>query len=304
LIKNVEVKNLGPVKRWKANLAGLNFFIGPNASGKSWVNMALYIMVTASKADIDEKLRSIFPVKKLKDIVSWGAEEAEVNVDDIVKLKIKGEEVYFSKDLDLRWDTNFISMPHQTLASIDFLTRLSETEYPEIHEAVWKNIVTGVEEKIGTKFSIKRNRMVASFDGHELDINYAAGGYKTFSLIYLALKRGIITPGGLVFIENPEEHLHPEWQVIMAEVLVEMALKGVQLFVTTHSDYLIKVNNLMQEIPELKEKVAAYLFTTEHPQRLVVDKRGIDLLPLIETFYKLYEEELHLVMGEYDVHQM
>jgi len=298
LIKNVEVKNLGPVKRWKANLAGLNFFIGPNASGKSWVNMALYIMVTASKADIDEKLRSIFPVKKLKDIISWGAEEAEVNVDDIVKLKIKGEEVYFSKDLDLRWDTNFISMLHQSPASIDFLTRLSETEYPKIHEVVWKNIVTGVEEKIGTKFSIKRNRMVASFDGHELDINYAAGGYKTFSLIYLALKRGIITPGGLVFIEEPEEHLHPEWQVIMAEVLVEMALKNVQLFVTTHSDYLIKkVNNLMQKIPELKEKVAAYLFTSNgHPQRLVVDKRGIDLLPLIETFYKLYEEELHLVM--------
>ena len=298
MIKNVEVKNLGPVKRWKANLASLNFFIGPNASGKSWVNMALYIMVTASEKNIDEKLRSIFPVKKLKDIVSWGAEEAEVNVDDIVKLKIKGEEVYFSKDLDLRWDTNFISMPHQTLASIDFLTRLSETEFPEIHEAVWKNIVTGVEEKIGTKFSIKRNRMVASFDGHELDINYVAGGYKTFSLIYLALKRGIITPGGLVFIENPEEHLHPEWQVTMAEVLVEIALKNVQLFVTTHSDYLIKkVNNLMQEIPELKEKVAAYLFTSDgHPQRLVVDKRGIDLLPLIETFYKLYEEELHLVM--------
>lgn len=298
MIKNVEVKNLGPVKRWKANLAGLNFFIGPNASGKSWVNMALYIMVTASKADIDEKLRSIFPVKKLKDIISWGAEEAEVNVDDIVKLKIKGEEVYFSKDLDLRWDTNFISMLHQSPASIDFLTRLSETEYPKIHEVVWKNIVTGVEEKIGTKFSIKRNRMVASFDGHELDINYAAGGYKTFSLIYLALKRGIITPGGLVFIEEPEEHLHPEWQVIMAEVLVEMALKNVQLFVTTHSDYLIKkVNNLMQKIPELKEKVAAYLFTSNgHPQRLVVDKRGIDLLPLIETFYKLYEEELHLVM--------
>ena len=298
MIRNVEVKNLGPVKRWKANFSGLNFFIGPNASGKSWVNMALYIMVTASKADIDEKLRSIFPVKKLKDIVSWGAEEAEVNVDDIVKLKIKGEEVYFSKDLDLRWDTNFISMPHQTPASIDFLTRLSETEYPKIHEVVWKNIVTGVEEKIGTKFSIKRNRMVASFNGHELDINYVAGGYKTFSLIYLALKRGIITPGGLVFIENPEEHLHPEWQVTMAEVLAEMALKNVQLFVTTHSDYLIKkVNNLMQKIPELKEKVAAYLFTSNgHPQRLVVDKRGIDLLPLIETFYKLYEEELHLVM--------
>lgn len=298
MIRNVEVKNLGPVKRWKANFSGLNFFIGPNASGKSWVNAAIYIMSTASKVDVDEKLRSIFPVKKLEDIISWGAEEAEVNVDDIVKLKIKGEEVYFSKDLDLRWDTNFISMPHQTLASIDFLTRLSETEYPEIHEAVWKNIVTGVEEKIGTKFSIKRNRMVASFDGHELDINYAAGGYKTFSLIYLALKRGIITPGGLVFIENPEEHLHPEWQVTMAEVLVEIALKNVQLFVTTHSDYLIKkVNNLMQEIPELKEKVAAYLFTSDgHPQRLVVDKRGIDLLPLIETFYKLYEEELHLVM--------
>ena len=293
----IEVKNLGPVKRWKANFSGLNFFIGPNASGKSWVNAAIYIMSTASKVDVDEKLRSIFPVKKLEDIILWGAEEAEVNVDDI-KLKIKGEEVYFSKDLDLRWNANFISMPYQSPASIDFLTQLFETEYPEIAEVVWSNIVTKVEEKIGTKFSIKRNRIVASFDGRELGVNYAGGGYKTFSLICLALKRGLVVPGGIVFIEEPEEHLHPEWQVIMAEVLVEMALKNVQLFVTTHSDYLIKkVNNLMQKIPELKEKITAYLFTSDgYPQRLAVDRRGIDLLPLTETFYKLYEEELRLII--------
>jgi len=51
----------------------------------------------------------------------------------------------------------------------------------------------------------------------------------------------------------------------------------------------------MQKIPELKEKLLHILFTSSgEPERLVVDRRGIDLMPLVETFYKLYEEELHL----------
>ena len=327
LISHIEVKNLGPVKKWEANLANLNFFIGPNASGKSYVNMALYAMLivaTKEKVDIDKKLRFVFQEKEIKNLISWKERKAEILLKingNILNLRInKGKKAYLSKNTTVNLSSdniNFISMPdvlnvysainlfvkeHAGSLGvseniIDFLIRLLNLEYPE-RAKVWKDILKEMEEKIEAKFSIERDRIIASFNKREkINIERVASGLKTFSLIYLALKQGIIAPGGIVFIEEPEEHLHPKWQIIMAEVLVKMALKGIQLFVSTHSDYLLKkVNNLMQKTPELKEKITAYLFTPDgKPKRLGIDKRGIDLLPLLNTFYKLYEEEQELI---------
>jgi predicted ATPase len=46
-------------------------------------------------------------------------------------------------------------------------------------------------------------------------------------------------PGQLVYIEQPEIHLHPRAQVAMAEVLARAALRGVRVVVETHSDRLL-----------------------------------------------------------------
>jgi predicted ATPase len=42
-----------------------------------------------------------------------------------------------------------------------------------------------------------------------------------------------------LIIEEPEAHLHPENQRILAKFLVRLIRKGIKLFITTHSDYLL-----------------------------------------------------------------
>ncbi len=46
-------------------------------------------------------------------------------------------------------------------------------------------------------------------------------------------------PGQLVFIEQPEIHLHPKAQVAMAGLLADAAKRGVQLVIETHSSLLL-----------------------------------------------------------------
>jgi len=46
-------------------------------------------------------------------------------------------------------------------------------------------------------------------------------------------------PGQLVYIEQPEIHLHPRAQYAMAEVLADAALQGKRLVVETHSSLLL-----------------------------------------------------------------
>ncbi len=324
MINFIEVKNLGPVKEWKANFRELNIFIGPNGSGKSYVNMVLYSMLQVANrknndGDIKQKLQFVFQEKEVKRLITWKEREAKVSIymdeGELILELYKQKEPIFQKNINKKIpidEINFISMPDvlnvysainiftqehpgslgvsETI--IDFLTRILNLEYPEKAKN-WKNLLKKIENKINARFSVEKGKITASFKREKLNIERVASGLKTFSLIYLALKQGIIASGGILFLEEPEEHLHPEWQVIMAEILVEMALKGVQIFVSTHSDDLLKkVNNLLQKDSNLKDKVKAYLFTTDgFPKELEIDVRGIDLLPLLETFYKLYEEE-------------
>lgn len=67
------------------------------------------------------------------------------------------------------------------------------------------------------------------------------------SLFGLALYLGYqAKPGDILMIDEPELNLHPRNQLKMAELLVRLVGIGVRVFVTTHSDYIIKqINSMM-----------------------------------------------------------
>ncbi len=60
--------------------------------------------------------------------------------------------------------------------------------------------------------------------------------------------RGIVRQGDLLIIEEPESHLHPGAQTIIAKTLARLARAGVQVLITTHSNYLLQqISNLIRE---------------------------------------------------------
>lgn len=85
----------------------------------------------------------------------------------------------------------------------------------------------------------------------------------------------LIEPGNILIIEEPEAHLHPENQRLMAKLLVRLIRAGVYVIITTHSDFLLdQLSNylLLSTVPEEKrqpfdqelylsiEELGAYVF--------------------------------------------
>ena len=68
--------------------------------------------------------------------------------------------------------------------------------------------------------------------------------------------RHVAKPGDLLIVDEPELNLHPENQRRVARLFARLVNLGIRVFVTTHSDYLIKeINTLMllnQDKPYLK----------------------------------------------------
>jgi predicted ATPase len=72
----------------------------------------------------------------------------------------------------------------------------------------------------------------------------------------------VAEPGQLVYIEQPELHLHPRAQVALAQVLADAANRGVRVVAETHSSLLLLgVQTLIAEGKLEPEKVMLHWFS-------------------------------------------
>ena len=89
---------------------------------------------------------------------------------------------------------------------------------------------------------ISRRRKENRFD---IPLHLASSSARGLSDLYFYLKH-VAEPGQILIIDEPESHLSPTNQVLMARLLVFCVNSGLKVLITTHSDYIVKeINNLI-----------------------------------------------------------
>lgn len=86
-----------------------------------------------------------------------------------------------------------------------------------------------------------------------------ASGIKSLGMIHILCLAGFISPKSLLVIDEPEAHLHPEWQIHFAELMVNLVSQGNYILLTSHSPYLIEALKLYSDRDEVKDRTAFYL---------------------------------------------
>jgi hypothetical protein len=71
-------------------------------------------------------------------------------------------------------------------------------------------------------------------------VNIADVGFGVSQALPVLAALRAAAQGQLVYIEQPELHLHPSAQSLMADILVGAALQGIRVVVETHSDLLLR----------------------------------------------------------------
>ncbi|MBM4031135.1 MAG: hypothetical protein FJ291_05050 [Planctomycetes bacterium] len=155
------------------------------------------------------------------------------------------------------------------------------------------------------------------FKGTDIPIQRSSSTVSELAPLILYL-RHLVEPGSVLVIEEPEAHLHPENQRVVAKCLVELVRLGVYVLITTHSDWLIsqlsslvklsrveprvraQVLHLPGELSLAPESVGAYVFSYDHAaqgyniNRLAVDDEGIPEDEFLRIHEVLYEESLSI----------
>lgn len=78
-----------------------------------------------------------------------------------------------------------------------------------------------------------------NFHKTEISLHRASSTVSELAPLFLYLKYNI-KPGSILIIEEPEAHLHPGNQRILAKFLIKLIRRGVNVTITTHSGYLLE----------------------------------------------------------------
>ena len=133
-------------------------------------------------------------------------------------------------------------------------------------------------------------------NGKSISKNLISFGMTNIGIIQAVLSKNIINEGSFVFIDEPESNLHPEWQAILANVLVQLAKNGVYVILTTHSSDMLKAFDISTREQKVDEELSTYYFKSDGKLLNMTDD---NFSPIEMARRKLLETYEELMMRGY-----
>lgn len=137
--------------------------------------------------------------------------------------------------------------------------------------------------------SFKGNLKYKRNDGLIIDLIDSATGIKSFSLLQTLLRNGTISSNTLLIIDEPEAHLHPQWIVEYARIIVMMHQKiGAKFFIASHSTDFVSAIKYIAEKQKVQKSLSFYLAEEDKrkPYSYKYKSIGTDIEPIFESFNK------------------
>lgn len=142
-----------------------------------------------------------------------------------------------------------------------------------------------VDELINGKFNFN-NRGLLEFKQDEkiFDLNNTSSGIKSIGMLQLLLENRKLKENTYLIMDEPEVHLHPEWQVKLAKILVLLVKDlNVKLFINSHSPQFIEALEVYSTKYGLKDETNYYLSQKDEYSK----KYDVKQIPQ-DKLYKIY----------------
>lgn len=146
----------------------------------------------------------------------------------------------------------FDEQPEKALDEL-FVDEVKIQSMQHIYEKL-SSIISGTFVKDKDTYSLR-------LDGFSQPLNILnlSDGLKFFALIKLLIENGLKERDVLI-LDEPETHLHPEWQIKFAEMIVMLQKElNLSVLISTHSPYMLEALNTYSAYYEIADGVNYYL---------------------------------------------
>ena len=210
--------------------------------------------------------------------------------DKEIDLKIENNEILDVQNYFLiNKETMYIDNPF-ILDSYDFedenhQTHLATNVFSENENRVMSKInvmkkLNNIYQKLNSVLSgeileNKNSKFVYRKNGEDIDLKNLSTGLKTFAIIKMLLQNGTLEENGTIILDEPEIHLHREWQLKFAELIVLLQKEfGMHILLTTHSPYFLNAIEVFSERHKIDDKCKYYVAENEGNSSIIKDVTG------------------------------
>ncbi|MDE6552922.1 MAG: AAA family ATPase [Muribaculaceae bacterium] len=142
---------------------------------------------------------------------------------------------------------------------------LSPSEYTglfaDILEEDLRQLLERINEIIGGEFVMDGKTKQLSFhlQGHSVPPVSVASGIKSFGMLQRLIQTANLSAYKMLVWDEPEIHLHPEWQISLCEMIVELVANGIPVIVSSHSPYFVQGLRYFAAAKGLEKDVRYYM---------------------------------------------
>lgn len=146
--------------------------------------------------------------------------------------------------------------------------------------------------------TIRKNGLYFYNDGkNDVDFRNLSTGLKSFALIEQLLESGKLKSKDVLILDEPEIHLHPEWQLIYVEAIVLLQKEfDLTILITTHSPYFLEAIEVYSKKHDRKKVLNYYLAKNTSAGCSIIEEVTGELNKIYEKMYsplkRLEEEEI------------
>ncbi len=108
-------------------------------------------------------------------------------------------------------------------------------------EAKVKDFLLPIEDAMQGKVEVDQNgRFFLKTSSGKMEAALVAEGLRKFAMLARLISTGVLLEQGYLFWDEPETNLNPKLIRVLAKVIVDLSEQGIQIFLATHSVFLLR----------------------------------------------------------------
>lgn len=140
-------------------------------------------------------------------------------------------------------------------------------------EARIKELLSPLEAAMGGKVELdKAGRFYLNVDGVRTEMHLVAEGLRKLAMIARLIATGSLVDKGFLFWDEPESNLNPKVIKMIARTILNLCQGGIQVFIASHSLFLLRELDILLQQPEFKGLKARFIGLHRGPDGIEIEQ--------------------------------
>lgn len=193
---------------------------------------------------------------------------AEKCVESSSMIRLQHDATYIENPFIMDMLDNRMAFSKESLMTSDLKNKLDrqrhgiDTISQRIREEYLHDVVACMQRAICGSF-VEKGRILSFHQegiGGDILVKNLSTGVKAFAILKRLLELYNLNEQDVLILDEPEIHLHPEWQLVYAELIVLLQKTfNLTILLTTHSPYFLEAIEVFSEMHGVKDKTKYYL---------------------------------------------